>query len=74
MNGRDTASLPEQRERIVSACERDRLELIEVIAEPDVSGGTPLAKRDGLRSAVETIEAGEATSSSSRSSIAWFAA
>ena len=42
------------------SCERDGLELVETIEELDVSGGTPLAKRPGLRRAVELVEAGEA--------------
>jgi site-specific DNA recombinase len=41
--------------------EREGLELVDVLEEQDVSGGTPLAKRDGLRSAVEAIEAGRAS-------------
>lgn len=63
VNGRDGesfASPGEQRDRIATACERDGLDLTEVIEELDVSGGTPLARRGGLRSAVEAIEAGKA--------------
>lgn len=54
------ASPAEQRERIEAACDRDGLELVDVIQELDVSGGTPLARRAGLRRAVEAVEAGEA--------------
>jgi site-specific DNA recombinase len=58
--GDSFASPPEQRDRIAAACERDGLELITTIEELDVSGGTPLAQRAGLRAAVEAVEAGEA--------------
>jgi DNA invertase Pin-like site-specific DNA recombinase len=67
--GESFASPAEQRERIEAACDRDGLRLLRVYDELDVSGGTPLAQRTGLRSAVEAIEAGEAdceTSSSRR--------
>jgi DNA invertase Pin-like site-specific DNA recombinase len=37
------------------------LQLVDVIEELDVSGGTALAKRPGLRRAVEMVEAGEAS-------------
>jgi DNA invertase Pin-like site-specific DNA recombinase len=50
----------EQRERIEAACERDGLTLVDVQRELDVSGGAPLARRPGLRRAVEMIEGGEA--------------
>jgi DNA invertase Pin-like site-specific DNA recombinase len=50
----------EQSERIRSAAERDGLKLIDTIEEMDVSGATPLEKRQGLRSAVEMVEAGQA--------------
>ena len=63
VNGRDGesfASPSEQRERIEAACERDGLRLLDVLSELDVSGGTPLQERTGLRSAVERVEAGEA--------------
>ncbi len=36
------------------------MELVEVLEELDVSGGTPLAKRTKLRHAVEMVEAGDA--------------
>jgi site-specific DNA recombinase len=58
--GESFASPDEQRQRIEAECERDGLDLLDVIPEMDVSGGTPLAKREGLRTAVERVEAGEA--------------
>jgi DNA invertase Pin-like site-specific DNA recombinase len=36
------------------------LDLLDVIPEMDVSGGTPLEKREGLRTVIERVEAGEA--------------
>jgi DNA invertase Pin-like site-specific DNA recombinase len=50
----------EQTERIRAIAERDGLKLLDTIEELDVSGGTPLAKRPGLRRAVELVEAGDA--------------
>jgi DNA invertase Pin-like site-specific DNA recombinase len=50
----------DQRERISDACEHDGLNLIDTIEELDVSGGTPLERRVGLRRAVEAVENGEA--------------
>jgi site-specific DNA recombinase len=50
----------EQEQRIREACERDGLALADVVQELDVSGGTPLDKRAGLRHAIERIENGEA--------------
>jgi site-specific DNA recombinase len=51
----------EQVERIQWIAERDGLKLLEpIIEELDVSGGTPLAKRHGLRRAVELVEAKQA--------------
>jgi site-specific DNA recombinase len=41
-------------------CERQGFTLVETIEEMDVSGGTPLDKRTGLRRAIEAIESGEA--------------
>jgi DNA invertase Pin-like site-specific DNA recombinase len=58
--GESFASPAEQRERIQAACERDGLELVETIDELDVSGGTPLERREGLKRAVESVEAGAA--------------
>jgi DNA invertase Pin-like site-specific DNA recombinase len=59
--GESFASPAEQRERIEVACDRDGLELLEVVQELDVSGGTPLERRTGLRTAVEAIEEGTAS-------------
>lgn len=50
----------EQRRRIEAACKRDKLKLVDVIEELNVSSGTPLAARAGLLRAVETVEAGTA--------------
>jgi site-specific DNA recombinase len=49
-----------QRERIEQECERQGLDLIAVHEELNVSGGKSLANREGLRAAVEVIEAGSA--------------
>jgi hypothetical protein len=43
----------EQRGKIEEACKRDGLRLAAVHEEIDVSGGTPLERREGLRAAVE---------------------
>lgn len=59
-SGESFISPGEQRERIVAACERDGMKLIAVHDELDVSGGTALADRPGLRAAVEAVEAGQA--------------
>ncbi len=45
--GESFASPDEQRQRIEAECERDGLDLLDVIPEMDVSGGTPLEKREG---------------------------
>jgi DNA invertase Pin-like site-specific DNA recombinase len=58
--GESFASPGEQRDRIATACERDGIDLVETIQELDVSGGTPLDRRGGLRRAVESIEQGKA--------------
>src|SRR5215216_6000528 len=50
-DGERFVSPSEQAERIRSACERDGLELIKTVEELDVSGGTPLLRRHGLRRA-----------------------
>jgi DNA invertase Pin-like site-specific DNA recombinase len=50
----------QQRQRVEEACRRDGLRLLRVVDELDVSGGTALEERTGLRQAVEAIEAGEA--------------
>jgi DNA invertase Pin-like site-specific DNA recombinase len=60
-NGEGLVSPSEQRERIEAACERDGLKLLRIEQELDVSGGTPLERRTGLRSAVEAVEGGEAS-------------
>jgi site-specific DNA recombinase len=58
--GEDFQSPDEQRERIEAECERRGLRLLRTADEMDVSGGTPLADRAGLREAVEAIEAKQA--------------
>jgi site-specific DNA recombinase len=58
--GDSFASPSEQRERIEAACDRDGLQLVDVREELDVSGGTPLERRTGLRTAVEAVESGQA--------------
>ncbi len=58
--GEQFVSPSEQRTRVEDACERDGLHLVETLEEMDVSGGAALAKRPGLRRAVEMVEAGEA--------------
>jgi DNA invertase Pin-like site-specific DNA recombinase len=64
VNGRDGGagewSPDEQLDRIRVECEREGLRLVDVHEELDVSGGTPLERRDGLRQAVEAIENGPA--------------
>lgn len=62
LRGRDpaVASPGEQRKRIEEACVRDNLELRDVVEELDVSGGTSLDRREGLRAAIEAVEAGTA--------------
>jgi site-specific DNA recombinase len=59
-DGERFVSPGEQRERIATACARDGLELVDTIEELDVSGGTPLERREGLRRAVEMVEGGNA--------------
>jgi DNA invertase Pin-like site-specific DNA recombinase len=59
-SGEQFVSPSEQRTRIEQACGRDKLELVDTFEELDVSGGAPLAKRPGLRRAVEMVEGGEA--------------
>ena len=68
--GDSFASPTEQRERIEAACKRDGLRLIDVKEELDVSGGTALENRAGLRSAIEAIESGARRFSSPPISIA----
>jgi site-specific DNA recombinase len=59
-SGEQFVSPLEQRSRIEQACAVDRLKLVDTFEELDVSGGAALAKRPGLRRAVEMVEAGEA--------------
>jgi site-specific DNA recombinase len=59
-SGEQFVSPSEQRMRIEQACARDNLELVDTFEELDVSGGAALAKRPGLRRAVELVEAGGA--------------
>ena len=59
-NGERFVSPDEQRERIEAVCERDKLELLAVHDELDVSGGKPLEQRPGLSAAVTAIENGQA--------------
>lgn len=58
--GDDPVSPSEQAERIQQACERDGLALIATLDETNVSGGSPLERRHGLRQAVELVEAKQA--------------
>lgn len=57
---RETLTLADQRGRIEEWCAREGHELVDVLPEEDVSGGRELAKRTGLRPAVEAIEDGRA--------------
>ena len=56
-SGESFVSPDDQAKRIKAACRRDGLRLVEVVREMDVSGGTPLERRPGLRRAVELVEA-----------------
>lgn len=58
--GDSFASPKDQRDRIASACERDGIQLLEVLEEIDVSGGVPLDERRGLGPAVHAVEDGQA--------------
>lgn len=58
--GESFASPGQQADRIRQACTDQNIDLLRIVEELDVSGGTPLAKRHGLREAVETVEAGQA--------------
>jgi DNA invertase Pin-like site-specific DNA recombinase len=63
VKGRDGdafSSPSDQLDAIRAACGRDGLELLRAVEELDVSGGTPLEERVGMRDAVEAVEAGEA--------------
>jgi site-specific DNA recombinase len=59
-NGEDFASPEDQRDRIAAECKRRKLRLTDVVEELDVPGATPLERRHGLRSAIESVEAGTA--------------
>lgn len=58
--GVDIVSPGEQRARLTQWAKDNRHDLVEVMEELDVSGGTPLARRKGLLHAVETVERGGA--------------
>jgi site-specific DNA recombinase len=58
--GEHPVSPSEQRQRIEAACEREGFKLLDTLEELDVSGGTPLAVRPKLLSAVTAVEGGEA--------------
>lgn len=60
-SGEQFVSPSEQADRIRAACERDGLEVVQILEELDVSGGSPLERRPGLKRAVELVEAGEAS-------------
>ena len=55
-SGESFVSPDDQAKRIKAACRRDGLRLVDVVREMDVSGGTPLEGRPGLRRAVELVE------------------
>jgi DNA invertase Pin-like site-specific DNA recombinase len=59
-DGERFVSPKDQLERIRSACARDELDLVDVLEELDVSGGTALAARPKLSQAIVMVEAGEA--------------
>jgi site-specific DNA recombinase len=58
--GDSFVSPAEQTERIRTACEREKLNLLDIHEELDVSGGKPLEERPGLSLAVQAIEDGRA--------------
>jgi DNA invertase Pin-like site-specific DNA recombinase len=58
--GESFLSPEDQEKRIRAECRSRGLRLIEVVREMDVSGSTPLERRSGLRSAVESVEDGRA--------------
>ncbi|HYW86803.1 MAG TPA: recombinase family protein [Chloroflexota bacterium] len=63
VNGREGdrfISPDEQRDRIVSTCQANGLQLIGVHSEMDVSAGNPIERRPGLRAALAAIEARQA--------------
>jgi DNA invertase Pin-like site-specific DNA recombinase len=49
-----------QRERIEDGCKRHELQLIDVLDEPNVSGGRAIAKRPALAAALAAVERGQA--------------
>lgn len=56
----DAAVSPsEQRERIEALCKREKLSLVDVYEELDVSGGAALESRPGLSRALMAIESGD---------------
>ncbi len=59
-SGDGFSSPSDQLDAIRAACARDGLKLLRAVEELDVSGGTPLEQRAGMRQAVEAVEAGEA--------------
>jgi len=59
--GEHFVSPVEQEQRIRDWAAREQIEMLAIYQELDVSGGRPLAKRPGLRPAIERIEAGEAS-------------
>jgi hypothetical protein len=61
-------SIEAQVARIRDYSKSEGFTLVNVLEERDVSGGTPLAKRDGLRSAVRRSSAARRTSSLSLTS------
>jgi DNA invertase Pin-like site-specific DNA recombinase len=61
VGGRTGEFSPEDQEkRIRDECKREGFRVVDVIRELDVSGGTPLERRHGLRGAVELVEDGRA--------------
>jgi site-specific DNA recombinase len=63
VNGREGdrfISPTEQRDRILSTCQVNGLQLVAVHEELDISGGNPIERRPGLRAALAAVEAREA--------------
>ena len=58
--GESFVSPADQADRIRRECEQGGMELLRIVDELDVSGGTPLEERAGLRDAVLAVEAGQA--------------
>jgi DNA invertase Pin-like site-specific DNA recombinase len=59
-SGESFLSPEDQEKRIRAECRSRGLRLIEVVHELDVSGGTPVERRSGLRRAIEAVEDGRA--------------